>query len=172
MTFEDVWTKSALIQKRLVESPLFIGAKRLALYSSCQNEVLTDEVFKKAKKEKKAVCYPRVMKGTSAMLFIEVRSLDELTPGAFDIREPGEAGERAVDPASLDLIVLPGVAFDRRGARLGFGMGFYDRVLTGLSCPLVALAYEFQVTDTVPTESFDVRVNAVITEKSEIHMAA
>jgi len=165
MTFEDVWEKSALIQKRLVNSPAFQGARSIALYSSCQNEVLTDAVFSAARKDEKNVYYPRVFRGRDVLAFLPVRSLDELTPGAFDVREPGAGAEKAVDPGGLDIIVLPGVAFDRRGARLGFGKGFYDRALACCEKPLLlALAYGFQVVEAVPTGPHDVRMDAVITE--------
>ncbi len=167
MTFEEVWQRSTVIQSRLLESPFFLDARSLALYSSTQNEVLTDQIFSEAEEKKKEVYYPRVFKGRRTMKFIRVRSLDELSAGAFDIREPEEAGE-TIEPEGLDLIVVPGVAFDLRGARLGFGKGFYDRALSGLEVPLVALAYDFQVRPSIPREPFDVSVKAIITEKRNI----
>jgi len=178
MNFEDVWTRSALIQENLVKSPFFKEAGAIALYSSIQNEVLTDEIFAEAKLEKKAIYYPRVFQGSLKMLFLPVASLDELSPGAYDIKEPpgpqgalkknhGENTRQygVIDPAELDLIIIPGVAFDLTGARLGFGKGFYDRVRTSPGCRMVALAYEFQIRDFIPTESFDIKMNAIITEK-------
>ncbi len=164
MTFEDVWKRSAIIQRRLIETKAFRSARHIALYSSCQNEVITDDLFHKAREKGKKVFYPRVFRGAEVMVFLPVRSLDELNPGAFDIREPANRADRAVDPKTLDLVVLPGVAFDRRGARLGFGKGFYDRALAGTKKTLVALAYDFQVVERVPTEPHDVMMDAVITE--------
>jgi len=179
MTFEDVWAKSAVIQKKLVESPFFKNARNIALYSSIQNEVLTDDIFTSARQSGKTVCYPRVFGDAVEMEFLPVGSLDELSPGAFDIREPvpvkeeksGKSGHEAsgvIDPGELDLIVIPGVAFDITGGRLGFGKGFYDRALSGTRCPFVAMAYEFQIMDFIPTESFDVRMDSIITEKRSI----
>ncbi len=165
MTFEDVWERSALIQKGLVNSAVFLRARSIALYSSCQNEVLTDAVFSAARKDEKDVYYPRVFRGRDVMVFLPVLSLDELTPGAFDIREPKAGEDEAIDPGALDLIVLPGVAFDRRGARLGFGKGYYDRALAGCEKPLLlALAYDFQVVEAVPTGPHDVRMDGLVTE--------
>ncbi len=178
MDFEDVWAKSAIIQQNLIKSPFFKEAGTIALYSSIKNEVLTDEIFARARLEKKAIYYPRVFKGSIQMLFLPVASLDELSPGAYEIKEPpgkreaacdnhgentGKGG--AIDPVALELIITPGVAFDLNGARLGFGKGFYDRVRTNPECRMVALAYEFQIRDFIPTESFDIRMNAIITEK-------
>ncbi len=169
MTFEDVWERSALIQKRLIGSAVFQGARSLALYSSCQNEVLTDAVFNAAREDGKDVYYPRVFRGRDVMVFLPVLSLDELTPGAFDVREPEAGEDAAVDPGALDLVVLPGVAFDRRGARLGFGKGYYDRALEGCGKPLLlALAYDFQVVEAVPTGPHDVKMDALVTESGYI----
>lgn len=194
MGFEDVWARSAIIQKNLVESPFFRQARNIALYSSIRNEVLTDDIFTRARLENKAVCYPKVLRGESKMHFLPVSSLDELSPGAYEIREPGAKGakgrksesgargdEGTIEPdeqpkteaaikrfSEFDLIVIPGVAFDITGARLGFGKGFYDRILTEADCPLVALAYDFQLLNFIPTESFDVRMDAIITESRTI----
>jgi len=171
MNFEDVWSKSAIIQQRLIESPLFKKIRKIALYSSIQNEVLTEKIFAVARLEKMAIYYPRVFRGAVEMKFLPVSSLDELSPGAFDIREPSmaEGCTRAIDPPQLDLIVIPGVAFDLKGARLGFGKGFYDRMQTSQDCRLVALAYDFQLQDFIPTESFDLGMNTIITEKRLIN---
>ncbi|MFQ5354232.1 MAG: 5-formyltetrahydrofolate cyclo-ligase, partial [Thermodesulfobacteriota bacterium] len=164
LTFEAVWARSAIIQKNLVETAFFKDAHKIALYSSCQNEVLTDAIFTSARAENKVIFYPRIFKGGAAMRFLPVESLDELSPGAYDIREPG-ATTGEIDPRDLDLVVLPGVAFDSRGARLGFGKGFYDRALCKIKCPLAALAYDFQIMDSIPTEAFDVMMDYIITEK-------
>ncbi len=164
LTFETVWPLSAIIQDTLVGSALFSKASNIALYSSIENEVLTDEVFARGRLENKNIYYPRVLKGAQDLSFVPVSSLDELTPGAYDIREPGAVAE-AIAPSELDLIVLPGVAFNKKGARLGFGKGYYDRALEGIKCPLVALAYDFQITDSIPTEDFDVPMEYIITEK-------
>lgn len=164
LTFETAWALSAIIQRTLVESPLFRDATKVALYSSIQNEVLTDEIFTRGRLEDKNFCYPRVHRGSQELSFVPLCSLDELSPGAYDIREPGAAAE-TLSPSELDLIILPGVAFDTKGARLGFGKGYYDRALTGVKCPLVALAYDFQITDSIPTEDFDVTMEYIITEE-------
>jgi len=189
MNFEDVWAKSAIIQKSLVKTLFFKKARKIAIYSSIQNEVLTDDIFERARLEKKAIYYPRVFKDAQKMRFFSVRSLDELSPGAYDIREPsvsedraanGQAnseegarkkdGNGAIDAAELELIIIPGVAFDINGARLGFGKGFYDRALTNSKCRLVALAYDFQLRDLIPSEPFDIRMKTIITEKRLINI--
>lgn len=172
MAFEDVFGLSLRVQRRLIASKFFRDASRLSLYCAFRNEVLTDEIFQKAAGEGKEVYYPRIVRpGSVKIAFFKVASLSELAPGAYDIKEPaaGKAPERA-GPGFFDLAVVPGVAFDLSGARLGYGKGYYDRVLAGLGCPIVALAYEFQVLKDVriPVEPHDVRVSAIVTEKRVI----
>ncbi|MBI5455285.1 MAG: 5-formyltetrahydrofolate cyclo-ligase [Deltaproteobacteria bacterium] len=172
MAFEDVYRKSSLIQRRLIDSPFYAVARALLLYSSFSNEVLTDEVFERAIRDGKEAAYPRVLRGGGRHLaFFKVKSLKELAPGSYDIPEPAEREERAF-AGSFDLVVVPGVAFDEKGGRLGYGKGYYDRALSGVRCPIVALAYDFQVLkEEIPVEPHDVRVSAIVTEKRLIRAA-
>lgn len=92
---------------------------------------------------------------------------DDLCAGAYGILEPDAGACPAEDEASPDLVLVPGVAFDRRGMRLGFGAGFYDRFLSGgqpSGRTLFGVAYAFQVLETLPADPWDVPVQAVITE--------
>jgi 5-formyltetrahydrofolate cyclo-ligase len=166
MAFEEVYRLSLRVQKRFLKSAFYRDAARIALYSSFSNEVLTDEIFQQADRDGKEVYYPRVIKkGKSHLAFFRVGHLGELKPGSYEIPEPEEKEVR-VGAGTFDLVVVPGVAFDLEGARIGFGKGYYDMALEGLGCPVVALAYEFQVlSDRIPSEAHDVRVSAIITEK-------
>lgn len=173
MAFEEVYSLSLRVQKRFLRSPFYRNAGRLALYSSFSNEVLTDELFQKANEEGKEVYYPRVIRaGKSRLAFFRVAHLKELKPGSYEIPEPEEK-EAAVTATTFDLVVVPGVAFDLTGARVGFGKGYYDMALEGLKCPVVALAYDFQVVnELIPSEPHDVRVSAIVTEKRTVRTSA
>ena len=83
--------------------------------------------------------------------------------GAFGIWEPKPDGEEAVEGA-IDLIIVPGVAFDRQCHRLGRGRGFYDRLLSSLDVPKVGICFDFQLVPSVPVESFDYPMDHVVTE--------
>lgn len=165
MAFEDVYRLSLRVQKRFLNSVFYAKAGRIALYSSFSNEVLTDEIFQKAVADGKEVYYPRVIKrGKSHLAFFRVAHLKELAPGSYEIPEPEEKEVR-VEAGTFDLVVVPGVAFDLKGARIGFGKGYYDMALSGLKCPVVALAYDFQVINgLIPTEKHDIKVSAIVTE--------
>lgn len=173
MAFEEVYRLSLRVQKRFLRSPFYRNAGKLALYSSFSNEVLTDDLFQKANEEGKEVYYPRVIKaGKSHLAFFRVAHLKELKPGSYEIPEPEEK-EARITAATFDLVVVPGVAFDLTGARVGFGKGYYDMALEGLKCPVVALAYDFQVVnELIPSEPHDVRVSAIVTEKRIVRTSA
>lgn len=170
MAFEEVYLLSSRIQKRFMDTTFFKSAGSFSIYSSFQNEVLTDDIFQKAIEQGKEVAFPRVIRRHKQLAFFKVSQLTELTPGSYEILEPEEKEVRA-DPESFDLVVVPGTAFDLRGARLGYGKGFYDMALSTLKCPIIALAYDFQVlNETIPIEPHDIKVNAIITEKRVIRL--
>ena len=92
-----------------------------------------------------------------------------LRPGPFGIGEPPVF--QTVPPDSVDLFLLPGIAFDRSGGRLGYGKGYYDRLLSGLSSPRIALAFHEQIIDRTPLLENDILVDTIITDKEIIHCA-
>lgn len=150
-------------QHALVASTLFKQATCIALYSPTRGEVETEVLFSAARKARKRVCYPRVE--GERMQFVEVDDLDALSKGAFGLLEP--QGGSAASVAGLDLMIVPGVAFDRTGHRLGYGKGFYDRELhaAGFSGVLIGLCFDFQLLDRLPAEPHDVPVDYIVTEQ-------
>ncbi|PLX86352.1 MAG: 5-formyltetrahydrofolate cyclo-ligase [Desulfuromonas sp.] len=152
---------SLKIQERLLSLHCYAEAGSLALYCAVNNEVATEGLGRSALAAGKQVYYPRISGSTLA--FGRVLSLDQLSPGCFGIPEPPE-GE-IVNAAAIDLILVPGVAFDLRGHRLGYGRGYYDRALKEHGSSLaIGLAYDFQLVDSLPVESHDRSLTAVITE--------
>ncbi|ABB31417.1 5-formyltetrahydrofolate cyclo-ligase [Geobacter metallireducens RCH3] len=156
-----------LIQQAFVALPEFAEARIVALYSPIGGEVETGEVMEAALKEGKIVIFPVVC--GDCLRFVKVSDPSEMTKGAFGIAEPCLTGE-AYPPDAADLVVVPGVAFDRAGKRIGFGKGYYDRALHHLegSGKLVAFCYDFQLVDEIVAESHDVAVDVIITEKRVI----
>lgn len=162
---EDIIEKSAKIMSRLFSLSEFRGAKTIMFYVDAGNEVKTRDGLTKALSEGKRVVVPKVKKGYG-LLAIEIKSLDELSPGTFGILEP--AGEKGISPEEIDLVVVPGVAFDKRGNRMGYGAGYYDSFLPKLRPEVkkVAVAFEMQVTDSLPAEEHDVKMDLIITENT------
>ncbi|MBI4730077.1 MAG: 5-formyltetrahydrofolate cyclo-ligase [Acidobacteria bacterium] len=154
---------SAAIAGRLLALPEVAGARTLLAFASTAREVATDAILAAALRDGRVVLLPTVT-GPGEMRAAPIRSLDDLAPGYRGIREPGRV--EPADPAAADVAIVPGVAFDARGARLGHGGGFYDRLLAAIPrrVPRVGVAFEVQVVDEVPEEPDDQRVDVIVTE--------
>jgi 5-formyltetrahydrofolate cyclo-ligase len=163
LTAEICLADSLQVQARLLGLPEFAVAACLALYSPIANEVFTEAVFDAARQLGKRIAYPRV--AGAELEFFAVEDRRELGPGTFGVLEP--KGGRQVPLAAIDLVVIPGVAFDLHGHRLGYGKGFYDRTFGAESDkPLLAgFAFELQVMERLPKERHDVRLDLLITEE-------
>ena len=168
MPFEEVFELSSRIQESFISTPEFKDSKRIALYASFRNEALTDDILAAAVKDKKEVFFPKLA-AKGKIVFFAVKAKTELFQGSHDIPEPS-AGGRAESVATFDLMVVPGVVFDENGGRIGYGKGYYDRILSEARCRVVALAFDFQVIDEVPSEEHDMTVDAIVTERRIIRV--
>jgi 5-formyltetrahydrofolate cyclo-ligase len=166
---EDFFALGGLAQARALEFAPYRMAQAVALYSPVQNEVETERIREHALKNGKKVFYPKLA-GTNSVELAPVSSAADLVSGRLGISEP-------VAPASMPdpnqegtVVFVPGVVFDSVGNRLGHGIGWYDRLLKkiGRRAVFVGLAYEFQIVADVPTESWDERVDFIITENRVI----
>jgi len=166
---EDVYReKSLLIQQRLISTEEYSIANVLVLYSPIHNEVETQQVFENSLTSGKKVLLPAVYEGK--LLFRELKGIADLYKGKFGILEPS-AANAVFDPGLADLIVLPGIAFDLKGHRVGYGKGYYDKTLHHLEGQgkLAGICYDFQLVDEIAGEPHDVRVDMIITERRIIH---
>jgi 5-formyltetrahydrofolate cyclo-ligase len=163
LTPEDVAACSAAIRRRLFDAPAYAEAACLSCYVSMGNEVDTHAIVRQAIAAGKRVAVPLCRKGRK-LVHRQIATLGDLTPSQFGLLEPTDPSLSEVDPSAFDLILVPGLAFDRSGNRIGFGAGYYDGFLSQTAAPKVALAYDFQLIDRVPVEPHDVPLNAVVTE--------
>ncbi|SDZ89440.1 5-formyltetrahydrofolate cyclo-ligase [Desulfuromusa kysingii] len=149
-------------QSQLLNSECFDRATTIALYSAINNEVATGQIFSEARKQGKRTYYPRV--NGDDLDFYEVFSPAELLPGYFGIAEPAVGAKASA--SQFDLIVVPGVAFDLRGNRLGYGRGFYDRQLAqqNKATISVGLSFDLQLATLLPTEDHDQTLDFIATE--------
>lgn len=171
------------IARRLGASPGWQRASTVALYASLPGEVATTALIAIAREEGRRVLLPRVVDG-ERLVFVEHLAAVPLKAGAYGVSEPPE-NAAVVDLAMADLIVVPGVAFDRRGGRLGRGAGYYDRALADIGLQAsgqvaadrdrdqdvprtIGVAFERQLVEAVPMDERDVRMDAVVTP-SAIH---
>jgi 5-formyltetrahydrofolate cyclo-ligase len=153
---------SLRIQRQVLAADCFSHAETLALYSPINNEVRTQTLLTEARSAGKQVCFPRV--NGESLQFVAVESNSQLQPGAFGVAEPRDG--KILAPEAIDLLVVPGVAFDREGYRLGYGKGFYDRELARMAGATVSvgLCYEFQLCERLPVEEHDQQLDFVATE--------
>jgi len=165
---------SRTIQRRLLSTDWYRAAPAVVLYSPFHNEVATDEVAADAIASGKELFFPRLRRDRETITVARVHDLSELVAGAFGIREPASEGATAAPHRlAAAIIVVPGLAFGPQGQRLGRGGGHYDRFLAALprEAITVGLAYFFQLLDRIPQESFDRRLQYIITESALIRAA-
>jgi len=165
---EDIEQKSRSIKERLFGLKEFKNANFILFYAAFRSEVKTESMIKEALTAGKRVALPIVSKKRDRLLISELKDYDrELAPGYYNIPEHKERFHRPKDLAEVDLVILPGVGFDERGNRLGYGGGFYDRLLSGADhkIPLVGLAYEIQIIPGIEPAPHDIRVDKIVTEK-------
>jgi 5-formyltetrahydrofolate cyclo-ligase len=134
----------------------------LCVYLSRAEEVSTDTVVARLLTTHRVVI-PKVQANHQLSLHA-ISSLDDVSLGAFAIREPHEHCP-IVHPHDVELFVVPGLAFDIYGNRLGHGAGYYDQLLQGITAPKIALAHEWQIIGTIPTTKHDVPMDMVITDQ-------
>ncbi|MHC1683651.1 MAG: 5-formyltetrahydrofolate cyclo-ligase [Clostridiaceae bacterium] len=160
---EEKVKQDEIIYKKLIESDFYMNSKVVFIYVSFGKEVDTLRIINKLLEDGKVVCVPKVINKKEGMRAIRINSLNQLIVGYFGVLEPTVEDEMI--PENIDLCVLPGLAFDNQGGRLGYGGGFYDRFLCKVSedTKLIAVAYTFQILDNVPMESYDFRIQGIIT---------
>ena len=159
---------SRVICEKFVALPEYAAARTLLLYVDFGDEIRTRKLLSAALESDRRVVVPYCVRNDLRLFQLE--SMDELAGGTWGILEPKQELRRLerkrVDVAGVDLVMVPGVAFDRSGGRLGHGKGYYDRLLKHArpDTPLVALAFECQLFPDVPMLPHDVFMDKVVTE--------
>ena len=164
---EDIrFKKSGLIKAALFKTPEFRAGKTIMFYSAFDGEVETLKMIKQAQTLGKKIVLPITIKKEKKIIPSLITNLEkDLIDGPYGIKQPKENIAQIIDACALDLVIVPGVAFDKKGNRLGRGEGYYDRFLKTLpqNTPSFGLAFDFQVVDCLPCiEEHDVPVSSVI----------
>lgn len=159
MTEEQIIQKSEQLKELFLSSDLYINAKTIYGYLPYNQEVRTTPILSQALLDGKTVAVPKVY--GEEMRFICLTDLTQVAPGFAGIPEPIADTPVASDP--LALVLMPGLAFDPQGHRMGYGGGFYDKFLAQeRQHPTVALCYDFQVLPHLDTEEHDIPIDRVI----------
>lgn len=169
LTKEEREKLDSAIFEKVINSKEYKESKNIFVFVSYDTEIDTHRIIKQALKDEKVLCVPRVISKEEGMIIAQIKSFDELEPGAYGILEPGDNTFK-VDETLIDVAYLPGLAFDKLGGRVGYGGGFYDRFLrkSRKDCKKIGLAYSFQVLEKVPmqqnAEYVDEYIDGIITD--------
>jgi len=170
MPFPEIIQKSALIKERLFGLEEFQRSHTILFYVSYGSEVATHEMIQACLASGKKVVVPCTDAKNRKLSLSELQRWEDLGAGAYHIQEPRVECRCEVSLDAVDLIIVPGIAFDLAGHRIGHGMGYYDRLLSkNIKATKIALAFELQLVEKIPAEYHDVSVDMIITERRIIH---
>jgi len=161
---------SCKIVERFMELPEYQTARTVMFYVDVRDEVRTRQALPNALASGKRIVVPYCLDGELQLFHLE--DMDELELGMYRILEPKlelrTVAAKHLQPEDLDLVMVPGVAFDREGGRTGHGKGYYDKLLQHArpDAPLIALSFECQLFDAIPAEEHDIFMDKVVTEEN------
>ena len=180
---EQISSFSKILADRLLATDAYRRARTIYVYLSYSKEVRTEKIIRKALEDGKRVAAPKIC--GREMVFYRIKGLEGLEKNALGIPEPADCSEPVTDEQAL--VVVPGLAFDRQGSRIGYGGGYYDRYFAGnkrgKNCPpdhpardqqggngglfFAALCYDFQLVDRLPADERDITMDLVIPVNGE-----
>ena len=157
--------KSEIIINKLRSLQVYLDAKLILVYVSFRSEVETHSFINQALRDGKRIAVPLTISDGKLLLPCEIFSLDDLAPRTLGILEPDKNNTNEVNRKDIDLAVVPGLAFDLHGNRLGFGAGYYDRFLPSLrkDAITIGVCFDEQLVEQLPVEVFDVPLDGVLT---------
>ncbi len=163
MSQAEVDEKSGLAQKIFIESEQYKKAKSVMLYIPLGNEINTSVIISDAFASGKNVLVPITDSETFEISAYKITENTEFEKGTFSVKEPKE--KVRFDKSEIDVVLVPGVAFDRAGGRVGFGKGCYDKFLKHIKAIKIGFCYDFQLIDYIETDNNDINMDYIITEK-------
>ncbi len=174
LTPQDVEHKSQRIAESVYALPAFKDATGIMCYLNYKNEVVTDDIIAHCRDLGKCVIVPVVDETTRTLVLVDITQPTAYKLSSYGIREPliTEGNTRTLE--DIDLILSPGVAFDLKGNRIGYGGGFYDKLLSQDAdsrerIPVYALAFSMQIVEDIPADPLDQKINGIITEDNVYH---
>jgi 5-formyltetrahydrofolate cyclo-ligase len=168
LSSEYIRDKSRRVFLNLAETVEYVNSRNIMFYAATRNEVQTEEMIKISIKMGKNISVPIILPECINLAPSKIFDLDvELEKGKKGILEPKKEYYRLFPPENIDLIIIPGVAFDLSGNRIGRGFGYYDNFLRKVrsSAKIVALAFEMQIVRKIPNDKNDIPVHKIITEE-------
>lgn len=171
LTPQEVQQNSDAIFRSLTALPAWQNARTVMCYLSFRQEVDTTAIYEQGLREGKTMLIPICAPSGGIMEMSRLDSMDRLVPNRYGIPELPEALQQMVSPDAIDLCIIPGIAFDRAGHRIGFGAGYYDRYLPKVNAcvPRIALAHSCQMHPAeLPVDAHDLPMDMILTEQGII----
>lgn len=168
MSEEEHSSKSSAVIANLWDDSAFMRAETVGMTVSAFPEVDTIMLIEKCWQAGKRVAVPKCQPSTRLMDFYIIENLDQLETVYMKLLEPKVAETKYISPAKIDLMIVPGIVFDKNGYRIGFGGGYYDRYLADYSGITRSLAFSCQIADSIPVEEHDIPVGGIHTESGYI----
>lgn len=168
METQDHQSKSERIHIKLLMEETLKNSETVGITLSAFPEVETWSLIEKLWSNGKKVAVPKCNPKERTMQFHRIDSFDQLEVVYMMLKEPIPEKTTKVDPSNIDVLIVPGVVFDRNGYRIGFGGGYYDRFLSDYGGDTISLAFDCQIVDAVPTERYDLPVKCILTETKRI----
>jgi 5-formyltetrahydrofolate cyclo-ligase len=169
---EEIKNKSKQILLNLSKTKEYLNSSNIMFYLATKSEVQTEEIIKTSIKIDKNIFVPIILRDCIDLVASKLIDFDrDLERGKKGILEPKQEYYRLFPPENIDLVILPGIAFDLKGNRIGRGLGYYDNFLSKVkpSTRLIALAFEIQLVKKVPVNKYDIPVHKIITEERIIN---
>lgn len=166
---EEFNRHASLLHEHVLQLSEWKQAKTIALTMSRGKEIPTMPLIEKAWEEGKTVCIPTCFPKTKEMVFYEYTPETKMTSSYFGLLEPDPLESTVVHKEAIDLIIVPGVCFDQRGYRIGYGGGYYDRYLADYHGITLALSLSVQQVDHLPAEPHDIPVSIMVSEKGAFY---
>lgn len=165
LTTAERQEKSQSIQEKLLNSPVLMQAKNIFCYVSSEDEVHTEKLLQGILDAGKILLVPYITDAKAGLMeAARLKQVGDLVPGVYDIPTVPEEDKSFWAPEDIDVVIVPGSAFDAAGRRIGMGGGFYDRFLGKSPAVKVALAYDCQIFSQLPAEEYDKKVDIIFTE--------
>lgn len=156
--------KDAFIRENLICSDFYLDTKTVLLYAALDDEINVDECITDALMLGKQVALPVCINEKGDMKFYYIKSMSDLNTGFFGVREPDVSKCKEATDFSDSICIVPGIAYDKCGYRLGYGKGYYDRFMQNSTSLFIGLCYNELVADELPIGEYDVPVKYIITE--------
>lgn len=155
---EDRYNKSVIIKNKILSLDIYKNSNVIALYSSMKSEVDTKELISESLELGKKVLLPRII-NKNKMIFIEINKDTNYEKNNFGMLEP-----IGIEEKNIDLMIIPGVAFDKDNNRLGYGRGYYDKYLKDKNIYKIGICFKEQIVDNIDIEEHDIKMNLIITD--------